>query len=658
MSGRNIILKDKQGNQVFPATTAEQVAWNDRVNLKQAIAEKLGAPMSASTVSSMTDKTRIYVYTGDESGYTKGNWYYWDGSAWVSGGAYNSTAVDTDKTLSVSGKAADGEVVGQKIDELKGDIDKLNEGGLLLKDDVINEKIASELTAHPEWTTTVQDAAITDPKIHPDFLLHIKNEFVTPEMYGAKGDGIADDTEAICEAINKNPLKTIVFSRKYAISKTIKTKSLDSQKTPLYFINNASITALPSFEEDFLIDICGNNNGLSSYSDSKNDCGIYHAILNCNGYCSGLKVSNCHLCNVSYVTIDDAKKYGAYLGVSNNNSLDCYVNYLNCNCVDANNTETIGMYIDSCDNKICNVRVSGCCTGVYIQGSGNYLFNVHPLYTKYNARDNYNNSIAFNIRQLNFLTCCYADTFSVGFNVPANINWHGTNLYCYWYLRSGDTDKHIFINIEGDKGGLFNGHINGAILDVPKFGINYGVFCKDLWRTPNTYQTCIKHLTINNVDGLKNKYDYIFRTDVCDETKFFGQRSKQASTTYSLTDYYLLGYIDNGSFARGKIYSERGMVGEFSINSNNTNISEFNIIESSLYAGTSKVIIAIGDNINDNETGQNIRPVYYAKEFGMYYGIEFDNILKPNYILPSYNRVSTVEESPSIVSTKTFFENS
>ena len=117
--GKNAILKNKQGQQVFPATTADQVHWSENINLRQAIANRLGAPWSAGTVAEMKDKTRIYVYTGDESGYTKGNWYYWNGSSWVSGGVYNSVAVETDKTLTVAGKAADGEVVGQEIGSLK-----------------------------------------------------------------------------------------------------------------------------------------------------------------------------------------------------------------------------------------------------------------------------------------------------------------------------------------------------------------------------------------------------------------------------------------------------------------------------------------------------------------------------------------------------------
>lgn len=163
--GKNGILKNKAGEQIFPATTADQVSWNDRMNLKQAISEKLGAPYAASTVSSMTDRTRIYVYTGDESGYTKGNWYYWNGSSWVSGGVYNSVAVETDKTLTVAGKAADGEVVGQEIGSLKESLDTLQDRDIVLYSDLANLVIKEKsylkwydaTTFLPVYTTTQQD---------------------------------------------------------------------------------------------------------------------------------------------------------------------------------------------------------------------------------------------------------------------------------------------------------------------------------------------------------------------------------------------------------------------------------------------------------------------------------------------------------------------
>ena len=99
MAAKNDILIDKDGNQIFPATMAEQVSYDGKMNVKQAIKRGAVRNKVAPTVASMTDKEQIYVYTGTEDGYTFGNWYYWDGTAWTSGGAYNAIEVNTDGTL-------------------------------------------------------------------------------------------------------------------------------------------------------------------------------------------------------------------------------------------------------------------------------------------------------------------------------------------------------------------------------------------------------------------------------------------------------------------------------------------------------------------------------------------------------------------------------
>ena len=126
---KNVILKDKQGNQLCPATTAEQVTFNSTMNVKQAIGTMQGSPLIATSASDMTDTSRVYVYTGSETGYTSGNWYYYDGSDWVSGGVYNAVAVETDTTLTESGVPADSATVGKYIHELGSDTVNLNTVG-------------------------------------------------------------------------------------------------------------------------------------------------------------------------------------------------------------------------------------------------------------------------------------------------------------------------------------------------------------------------------------------------------------------------------------------------------------------------------------------------------------------------------------------------
>ncbi len=49
-----------------------------------------GAPSAASLVSQMINTAKNYVYTGTETGYTAGHWYWWNGTAWTDGGVYQA----------------------------------------------------------------------------------------------------------------------------------------------------------------------------------------------------------------------------------------------------------------------------------------------------------------------------------------------------------------------------------------------------------------------------------------------------------------------------------------------------------------------------------------------------------------------------------------
>ena len=59
------------------------------------------------------------------------------------------------------------------IDVERKRIDVLNNGGLIIKDELIENNIKAWLDEHPEATTTVQDGSITEKKLHPDLATKI-----------------------------------------------------------------------------------------------------------------------------------------------------------------------------------------------------------------------------------------------------------------------------------------------------------------------------------------------------------------------------------------------------------------------------------------------------------------------------------------------------
>lgn len=90
--------------------------------IKNAMIAAYGYPLTAATAADMTDTTKIYVYTGSETGYTFGDWYYHNGTAWTDGGVYNAIAFNTDPTLSISGGAADAKAVGDFVNQYLTDV--------------------------------------------------------------------------------------------------------------------------------------------------------------------------------------------------------------------------------------------------------------------------------------------------------------------------------------------------------------------------------------------------------------------------------------------------------------------------------------------------------------------------------------------------------
>ena len=101
------------------ATNAQKIAQlqtNVAVMGTQIGALANGSPAPVATVAEMTDESAVYLYTGSETGYTAGNWYFWNGSAWTSGGTYGGAVTST--TFNQHGVPADDFAVGQALTAL------------------------------------------------------------------------------------------------------------------------------------------------------------------------------------------------------------------------------------------------------------------------------------------------------------------------------------------------------------------------------------------------------------------------------------------------------------------------------------------------------------------------------------------------------------
>lgn len=153
-----------------------------------------------------------------------------------SSGNYRGTAIlsttlpeDAAQIIEDTQNALDAEEVraGQIIDDAQNAVDGIEGQSTIILESIakaiqdgnnyelIDTAVESWLDAHPEATTTVQDGSLTLQKFKDGEL-----PFVTPEQFGAKGNGVADDTQALQAAFYNN-IDTVVLSHSYKISEAI-----------------------------------------------------------------------------------------------------------------------------------------------------------------------------------------------------------------------------------------------------------------------------------------------------------------------------------------------------------------------------------------------------------------------------------------------------
>jgi hypothetical protein len=108
------------------------------------------------------------------------------------------------------------------------------------------------LDDHPEATTTVQDGAVTEAKLHSDLKKKVVNNYLTPQMYGAVCDGTTDDSTALQSCItaastNDLPVyvtKSLLINSDITVPSNVRISGIrNNEATPYILIGAGCSTA-------------------------------------------------------------------------------------------------------------------------------------------------------------------------------------------------------------------------------------------------------------------------------------------------------------------------------------------------------------------------------------------------------------------------------
>ena len=261
--------------------------------------------------------------------------------------------------------------------------------------------------------------------VNGELTISAAKNYITPKMYGAKGDGVSDDTSAIQTMFNANKTDTIYFpDGKYNISQTI---VLNGNYNSVYFGTNAEIRAVAAMDDliSFYRTVeknsqCINGGIFNGNALAKNGITILMGpTLNItNVYVHSCTEKNINFQNIGDIRLSDSFIDNHFYAPKNNVYFPGETGLPVIN-------NSVGIYISqsSTDNVIKNVTVKNNNIGVDC-ASNTYFYAVHPWINRFAI---YSDSVCFKMRNASTFVNCVIDTYHIGFDCADyyNINMIG-----------------------------------------------------------------------------------------------------------------------------------------------------------------------------------------------------------------------------------------
>lgn len=233
-----------------------------------------------------------------------------------------------------------------------------------------------------------------------NILLNLFIPYVTPEMFGAVGDGETDDTAHLIAAFNNKDKLPVILRGTYKVSTLNITNAINISGGTIISDSTAMI-----------------------YNAHVRESKIKGVTFIATDVC--LEIQNSDHITIENCTFKNATNAVRITGGVECKMLNCYIT-----CDEIGGSTGVGLFINSSDGEYSNINIVDYKTGVSLAGY-NVLNTIHPWTW---SKKVMLNSVAFHCRQgcRSVITNCYCDSFEYGIFFEDTSYMTVSKLFYFW----------------------------------------------------------------------------------------------------------------------------------------------------------------------------------------------------------------------------------